>query len=248
MGGTGEGLTTVRTEVDPTGLGRLTLARPERLNPLGTDTLAELVAAVAWLGERGARVVVVSGEGRAFSAGFDRRQLEAAALDPSRTFALGAEAMDAVERAPFVTIAAVRGHCVGGGLVLAAACDLRVAADDVRFAIPEVDLGLPLGWGGVPRLVRAVGPARAAELILTARPVEAAEALRLGLVNEVVPGDRLVDRADELARTVIAKPASAVDAVRDQVRAAAASLVAPDDGTDAVTAVLAEHGPAGERA
>lgn len=110
-----------------------------------------------------------------------------------------------MERMRAVSIAAIHGWCVGGGMVLAAACDLRVASDHARFSIPEVDLGLPLAWGGVPRLVREIGPARAKELIMTCRAFDAAEAAAIGFVNRVVPAADLVEEVDAPARSLAAK-------------------------------------------
>src|SRR4029453_6865374 len=107
------------------------------------------------------RVVVVRGEGRSFSAGFDLDDFAGQAMEmsPRQTAALGRIAAEALTDVRPLTIGAIHGHCVGGGVVLAAACDLRLAADDARFSIPEVDLGIPLAWGGIPRLVRERGPA-----------------------------------------------------------------------------------------
>jgi enoyl-CoA hydratase/carnithine racemase len=142
-------------------IGRLRLNRPEKLNPLGADALRELAAAARWFdAQAGVKVVVVRGAGRAFSAGADLASFSGAAQGSPREAAdLGREMADALEEMRALTIAAIHGWCVGGALVLAAACDLRVAADDARFSIPEVDLGIPLAWGGIPRLVREIGPA-----------------------------------------------------------------------------------------
>lgn len=230
---------TLRVRLDEHGVGRLVFARPERLNPLGSDALREVVDAMAWFDDRDARAVVVHGEGPAFSAGFDRDEMAGPDLDPAALMELGASMADAVEDCAAVTIAAVHGHCVGGGVVLAAACDLRLAADDARFRIPEVELGLPLGWGGIPRLVRELGPARTRELVLTCRALDAAEAATVGFVNAVVPGDELLDHALRLARDVAARPPAAVRATTDQVRRAAHTLVPPDSGTDDVLAAIA---------
>ena len=124
-----------------------------------------------------------------------------------------------------MTVAAIHGHCVGGGVVLAAACDLRVAATDVRFVIPEVDLGIPLAWGGIPRLVREVGPAATRDLVLTCRPFGAAEAQALGFVNRVVPEPDLTEAAEELARLLASKSAYTLRATLRAVDAAAEALV-----------------------
>jgi enoyl-CoA hydratase/carnithine racemase len=124
-----------------------------------------------------------------------------------------------------VTIASIHGHCVGGGVVLAAACDLRLAARGTRFSIPEVDLGIPLAWGGIPRLVREIGPAMTKELVLSCRPFSAEEGLRLGFINRVVAEQELDQAVAELARELTAKSALTLAATKLAVNAAAEQLV-----------------------
>jgi enoyl-CoA hydratase/carnithine racemase len=114
---------------------------------------------------------------------------------------------------------------VGGGVVLAAACDLRVAAEDVRFSIPEVDLGIPLAWGGIPRLVREIGPALTKELVMTCRPFGADEAKAAGFLNRVVAEDRLDDEVDELAEAVASRPRFAVLATKAHTNAVTEQMV-----------------------
>jgi enoyl-CoA hydratase/carnithine racemase len=213
-------------------VGRLVLARPAKLNPLSTATLHEIAAAARWFDEQPAvKVVVVAGEGRAFSAGADLGAF--AGPDPGvaaqRSAAdAGRQAADAIEAMRAVTVARLHGHCVGGGVVLAAACDLRIAARSTRFAIPEIDLGIPLTWGGIPRLVRELGPAVTRELVMTGRPFDAEEAYRLGFVNRVVPDDALDDAVDELAGVLVAKSAYTLAATKAAVRSAADALVPTD--------------------
>ena len=203
-------------------LGHLTLARPERLNALSRQTLLDLGAAARWFDEqRDVRVVVVSGEGRSFSAGFDLNDF--AKPDPEwsvrDTADLGRLMAEAVTAMRAVTIAAVHGHCVGGGLVLAASCDLRYAAGDARFSIPEVDLGIPLAWGGIPRLVREIGPAATKELVLTCRTFGPDEARALGFLNAVVAPEELAGHVDGIARSLAAKPGYALRTTKQQVNA-----------------------------
>lgn len=203
-------------------LGRLTLSRPDRLNALSRQTLLDLAAAARWFdSQRDVRVVVVAGEGRAFSAGFDLDDF--ANPDPDwsvrDTADLGRLMAEAVTAMRAVTIAAVHGHCVGGGLVLAASCDLRYAADDTRFSIPEVDLGIPLAWGGIPRLVREIGPAATKELVLTCRLFGPDEARALGFLNAVVARDGLAAHVDGIARSLAAKPGYALRTTKQQVNA-----------------------------
>jgi enoyl-CoA hydratase/carnithine racemase len=124
-----------------------------------------------------------------------------------------------------VSIARIQGWCVGGGLVLAAACDLRVAADTARFSIPEVDLGIPLAWGGIPRLVREIGPALTRELVITCREFDAAEARDCGFLNRVVAADALDQEVQALAEQVASKPAYPVAATKAHVAAVSTQMV-----------------------
>lgn len=216
---------TLLAEVDGA-VGRLTLNRPQKLNPLSFQALSEIAAAARWFDDQPAvKVVIVSGAGRAFSAGADLASFTGPQAVSIREAAdCGRRMADALEAMRPVAVAAIQGWCVGGGVVLAAACDLRIAAEDARFSIPEVDLGLPLAWGGIPRLVREIGPARTKELVLTCRPFDAAEAMAAGFVNRVVPAGSLAASAAELAGSLAAKASHAlfstvqhVDAVTDQM-------------------------------
>jgi enoyl-CoA hydratase/carnithine racemase len=225
--------------------GDITLNRPAKLNPLSTTTLNELVSAARYLDTRAeVKVVVVAGNGRAFSAGADLASFTAAessaaaardAADAGRRMAEAIEAMRAV------TIAKIHGHCVGGGVVLACACDLRIAADDTRFSIPEVDLGIPLAWGGIPRLVREIGPARTKELVMTCRPFGAAEALAAGFLNRTVPGSNLAAAVDELVGQLTGKSALTLTATKRHTNAVTESMVgtvrAWNDADSLVTAL-----------
>ena len=209
--------------------GTIMLNRPDKLNPLGAGTLNELIAAARWFDDRPeVKVVVIGGRGRAFSAGADL----AAFVDPDEEAGSAREAADtgrrmadAVEAMRAVTIARLHGHCVGGGLVLAAASDLRVAADTVRFSIPEVDLGIPLAWGGIPRLVREIGPALTKELVITCREFSPQEAQAAGFLNRVVTDGELDAVVQALAAQVAAKPAMPVIATKRHVNAVTAQMV-----------------------
>ncbi len=219
------------------------LNRPDRLNALSAETLREVVTACRWLDETTAiKAVVVRGAGRAFSAGFDLddfRSLDGDA-SPRDNADLGRLAAEALTDVRPLTVAAIHGHCVGGGLVLAAACDIRLAADTVRFSIPEVDLGIPLAWGGIPRLVRELGPAITKELVLTCRPFDAEEAKALRFLNRVVPEALLFDEADALAAELAAKPGFALRATKQHVNAATEDLAGTRrNANDADTLVAA---------
>lgn len=219
------------------------LNRPDRLNALSAETLRDVVRACRWLDETtGIKAVVVRGAGRAFSAGFDLDDFRTLDGDtsPRDNADLGRLAAEALTDVRPLTVAAIHGHCVGGGLVLAAACDLRVAADTVRFSIPEVDLGIPLAWGGIPRLVRELGPAITKELVLTCRPFDAEEAKALRFLNRVVPEDRLFDEADALAAELAAKPGFALRATKQHVNAVTEDLAGTRrNANDADTLVAA---------
>ena len=211
-------------------IGRLTLSRPEKLNPLSTTCLDELAAAAAWFDARpDVRVVVVTGAGRAFCAGADLGGFSAAGDRSTREGAdAGRVMVESIERMRAVTIAAVHGHCIGGGVLLAMACDLRIAADSTNFVIPEVDLGIPLTWGGIPRLVREIGAAATRDLVLSCRPFTAAEAHGLGIMNRVVPDAHLAGEIDALAQSLAGKSIYTLHATLDAVDAAAEALVSTD--------------------
>lgn len=228
--------------------GRITLNRPDKLNPLSHTTLEELVAAARWFDAiPEVKVVVMSGNGRAFSAGADLAAFTGGgdggpsvrdAADAGRRMA------DAIEAMQAVTIARIHGHCVGGAVVLASACDVRVAADDTRFSIPEVDLGIPLAWGGIPRLVREIGPARTKELVMTCRTFSAEEAHTIGFVNRVVPPAHLDQAVDELATTLEQKSALTLHATKRHVDAITSAMVGIDRSwNDADALVTALHDP-----
>jgi enoyl-CoA hydratase/carnithine racemase len=219
-------LTTVRIEVDGP-LGHLTLDQPEKLNPLSATCQQELIRAAEWFDQQPeVRVVILRGAGRAFSAGADLSSFgDAAELTPREAGDLGRRMIEAVAGMRAMTIAAVHGHCIGGGLLLAAVCDLRIADDEARFSIPEVDLGIPLSWSGIPRLVREIGPSATKDLVITCRAFGAAEAHALGLVTRVVAVGDLDRSAAELAGELAAKSPFAVQATLAAVDACAEEMV-----------------------
>lgn len=233
-------------------LGRLTLNRPERLNALGATSLRELAQAARFFDEQPeVRVVIVSGKGRAFSAGADLHDTPVKGASPKSGLPwhvrreagqLGLRMADALESMHAVTIAQVQGYAVGGGLVLMAACDLRVAAEDAVFSIPEVDLGIPLAWGGIPRLVREIGPALTKELVMTCRRFTPAEAKVAGFVNRVVPAAALEAEVEGLARELLEKPSVPVAVTKEHVnsvaRAMGAGSTAFADGDGLIAAVF----------
>ena len=165
----------------------LRLDRPRERNPLSASTLDELERALDSLAPRtGLRAIIFTGTGDAFASGADIRELRSLAPGAAAEFARrGQRLTQKISDAAALTVAAVGGYCMGGGLDLALACDLRVASRSSTFAHPGARLGIITGWGGTQRLPRLVGDARALEMFLTARRVSGAEALEIGLVNRL---------------------------------------------------------------
>jgi enoyl-CoA hydratase len=183
-------------------LATVTLDRPKVLNALNAATFAELSSVFDELQmDRDVRVVLLTGAGeRAFAAGADIRELAAAEEGAGKAFALrGQEVFRKIETLNKPVIACIRGFALGGGCELAMACTLRIAADDAKFGQPEVKLGVIPGYGGSQRLPRLVGRGAALKLLLTGATIDAREALRIGLVDEVVPAVELMHRAEALA-------------------------------------------------
>lgn len=204
------------------GIGRIVFDRPAVLNALTPELLRDLIEVCGDLANSDAvKVVVLEGAGGSFSAGADLPAFLVALAneDPLTTADLGRQATEAVANLPQITVAGVAGHCVGGGLVLAAACDIRIAADDARFSIPELDAGIPLAWGGLAHLVRLVGETVAADLVLSCRSFGADEALRCGLVSRVTPAAELEKQLGALASSVARKPTFVLRTTKRQLKA-----------------------------
>ncbi|MGH0038196.1 MAG: enoyl-CoA hydratase-related protein [Myxococcota bacterium] len=190
----------------------LTLNRPKALNALDGSILEALHARLGEVaGASEVRALVVTGEGKAFAAGADIAAMRAMSAIEGEAFSrLGHRTFAALEALSIPTIAAVNGYALGGGCELALACDWIYASARARLGQPEVNLGLIPGFGGTSRLVRRVGLAWAKELVLTAEPLPADEAQRIGLVNRVFEPDELLDQALEAGRKVAAKGPLAV--------------------------------------
>jgi len=198
----------------------LTVDRPQVLNAINRETLAEIGdAARAFVEDptQGALVVTGAGE-KAFISGADINELAplgpAAAEDISR---FGQTVVERLERSPKPVIAAVNGFAFGGGCELALACHIRLASENAVLGLPEVKLGIIPGYGGTQRLPRLVGPGRALELILSGRNVKAEEAERIGLVNRVVPQAELVNEAVKLAQAILRNGPLAIEAALECV-------------------------------
>jgi enoyl-CoA hydratase len=239
-------------------VGWITLDRPEALNALNTRLMHELVdAATRFAADPGIGAIVVTGSAKAFAAGADIKEMED--QDATQMIAgdhFGAWSRFAALRTP--TIAAVAGYALGGGCELAMMCDIILAADSARFGQPEITLGVIPGMGGTQRLVRAIGPYKAADLVLTGRMIGANEAERAGLVSRVVPADELRDAAAETAARIADKslPAlyaatAALDAARETPlaqglafeRQAFGALFATDDQKEGMAAFREKRAP-----
>jgi enoyl-CoA hydratase len=239
-------------------VGWITLDRPRALNALDSALVDELARAVAAFDEdEGVGCIVLTGNERAFAAGADITEMsEKSARDMlmANPFA----GMESVARARTPIVAAVAGYALGGGCELAMTCDIILAADTATFGQPEINLGVIPGLGGTQRLTRAIGPYKAAELILTGRMMDAAEAERAGLVSRVVPAADLLDEAAALAETIAGKSLPVVYAAKEAVRAAQettlaegmrfekqtfAGLFALDDQKEGMAAFRAKRAP-----
>jgi enoyl-CoA hydratase len=188
------------------GIARVTVNRPDKLNALNGDVIRELGEAVTRIESDAAiRGVILTGAGpKAFVAGADISELAGqGAVDGKARALAGQLVFRRLERCGKPVIAAVNGFALGGGCELAMACHLRVAGENAKFGQPEVKLGLGPGYGGTVRLPRLVGKGRALELLLTAGMIDAAEAHRIGLVNRVVPAERLLAETEQLLRSIL---------------------------------------------
>lgn len=241
------------------GVALLTLRRPERLNAIGSDTVRALSADLAELaGDDSVGALVVTGEGRAFSAGADIAEFSTFST-PREFSAFVHRITDAyadLQRLPKPSVAAINGIALGGGFELALACDLRIAAPDAKLGVPEIKLGLLPGAGGTARLTRMLPPAVAKQLLMTGEPLAAAEAHRLGLVNEIA--DDPLRRALDLATHLAALPPAALAAAKRLVdqgvsmpldaavtfeRETVSMLFGTDDRVEGVRAFLEKRAP-----
>lgn len=195
------------------GIRLVTVNRPKALNALNAATLDELEQAIGRIAEDSdARVMLVTGAGeKAFVAGADIAAMQNFTAEEAQRFSeKGMRVMHAIEALPVPVIALVNGFALGGGCELALACDWILAAENAVFGQPEVNLGIPPGFGGTQRLTRLVGRGMALELIATGRQVKADEALKIGLANHVYPAAELRAKGVEMARVVAAKGSLAV--------------------------------------
>ncbi|MGE4608974.1 MAG: enoyl-CoA hydratase/isomerase family protein [Myxococcota bacterium] len=215
-------------EVERVGaLTRIWLNRPERRNAVNNTMLRELGDFfLALETDFDTRVVVLGGRGQSFCSGADRKPPAPSDAPPrARTDReirwegqLGRRATRAIEACDAVTIARVHGHAIGGGACFALSCDFRIAARDAVFRVPEVDLGMPLSWAGVPRLIHEIGAARTREVVLMCDDVDATTAASWGMVHRVVDADELDAEVDRWVERMLAKPELALFMVKTTLR------------------------------
>jgi len=211
--------TNILVEKDKT-LAIVTINRPKALNALNKATLEELLACFTELsGDRTIKVVIITGAGeKAFVAGADIAFMQGLTPDEGKIFGrLGHTVARTIENLPQPVIAAINGFALGGGCELALSCDMRLASDNAKFGQPEVNLGIIPGFGGTQRLPRLIGKGLACELIYSGKIIDAAEASRIGLVNRVVPQEKLMEECRELAALIGSRGPAAVQLCKEVV-------------------------------
>lgn len=189
------------------GIATLTINRPKSLNALNSDTLTEIGEAldVVKNNEDAVKVLIITGSGeKAFVAGADISQMrDMNPIEASELSKLAHNSFGKIEDLKQFTIAAVNGYCLGGGLELASSCDIRVISSKAKFGQPEVTLGIIPGFGGTQRLTRLVGRGKAKEMIATGTMIDAKEAYRVGIAEEVAEPEELISKATEIAKTIM---------------------------------------------
>jgi enoyl-CoA hydratase len=189
-------------------IARVTLNRPDKLNALNSRAkteLKDLFESVKSNDDVGAVILTGAGE-KAFVAGTDIKELSELNAETGKLFSIGGqEVFDTIENLGKPVIAAVNGYALGGGTELALACHIRIASENAKFGQPEVNLGIIPGYGGTQRLARLIGKGRAMEMILTGDQIDAAEALRIGLVNKIVPLADLMKTCEAMAAKILSK-------------------------------------------
>ena len=187
--------------------------RPSKLNAMNVDVAKEIISTFKELDkDDSVRVIILTGEGdKAFSAGADIEYMSKISPDESEVYAkLGQEVTATIENVTKPTIAAVNGFALGGGGEVAMSCDIRIASDNAKLGQPEVTIGIPPGWGGTQRLMRIVGIAKAKELVFSGKMIKASEAKEIGLVNNVVSQESLMEEAMNMAKAIAANASLAV--------------------------------------
>jgi enoyl-CoA hydratase len=186
----------------------VTINRPDKLNAMNAATKAELLELFNEIkNDSSIDIIILTGAGeKSFVAGTDIGELGHLDANSGKEFSeKGQELLNLIENLGKPVIAAVNGYALGGGCEIAMACHIRIASENAKFGQPEVSLGIIPGYGGTQRLARLVGKGRAMEMILTGTQIDASEALRIGLVNKVVPQCELLSTAETVARTILSK-------------------------------------------
>jgi len=193
-------------------IGIIKINRPQQLNALNIQTIHELNDLIhLWSKDDKIKVIIITGEGKSFVAGADIAEMKDMTKQQAIDFSeMGQKVFSLIESQEKPVIACVNGFALGGGCELAMACDIKVASDKAKFGQPEVNLGVIPGFAGTQRLARMVGTAKAKELILTGEIIDAQTALSIGLVNQVVPHDNLLDQTFKMAQKIASKGPTAV--------------------------------------
>ncbi len=194
----------------------ITISRPEALNALNTRFFDEMDAAIAEISEKkNVKVMVITGEGKAFVAGADISEMVDMTPEQGSAFSkVGQNTFSSLEKMEIPVIAAINGFVLGGGLELAMGCDFRIASSKAKFGQPEVNLGMIPGYAGTQRLPRLVGLADALLLLMSGDMINAADALRIGLVQKVTEPEELMDEVMKIAKTIASKGPKAVRKVK----------------------------------
>jgi enoyl-CoA hydratase len=202
------------------GITTVTINRPKFLNALDIQTLQEMEDAFEKLAtDPNTRSMIIRGGGeKAFVAGADLKAMSTMTAVEGRNFSiLGHEVFDAIEKLPYVVIAAVNGYALGGGCELALACDFRFGSTTAKFGQPEVNYGIIPGFGGSQRLARLIGKGYAKEMIYTGDMINAEEAYRLGLINRILPPEELIPACEEVCRKIMKKGPLAIASAKDAI-------------------------------
>jgi len=202
------------------GIAIITINRPEALNALNRETIRELRQVATELEEdEEVKVLIITGAGdKSFVSGADIKDVkDLDALGGLELVTSGQKVFSMLENLSKPVIAAVNGYCLGGGLELALGCDFIIASERARFGVPEAKIGVFAGWGGIQRLSKRVGTAWAKQLNMTGEPIDAQTALRINLVNQVVPHEQLLEETKKIARTIMANGPLAVRMIKTLV-------------------------------
>jgi len=202
------------------GIATITINRPKALNALNEETIPEFLSSLEDAEkDENVRVIVITGAGeKAFCAGLDLKTVkDISVIKAVETSRLGQKLTLAIEELGKPVIAAINGYALGGGLELAMACDIRIASENARIGQTEVNVGLIPGWGGTQRLPRLVGKGIAKELVFTGKMIDAKTAERIGLINMVVPPEKLKSAVEELSKVIMSKPPIAIKLAKELI-------------------------------